>query len=1124
MTVTNCTITGYLAVPQSDWADNGADSDMAPLTGTVSLRPVTVDRKPLAVAPDYDPPAVFAQPVMAFTGVVEDGVLKTVKGGDPGLRVPANDEVLGLEQIWYRIDFDLATGAGQKVVIEPQYFEAPSTDTTADLSNILTETGSTVTGVVRQAGYTEDILDSGPTGREVVRAVDQADAWEALGVAPTENLPSFVTDSTAVGRALETAVDEAAARTAIDFTEGLRTGIAAVRTHVDLQDVDAVRAANWSTFLGANFTSGQSTISNAGFTAADIGKIVIANLPNSEYWKSTITSVANGVATVNNPAPQTVSGGRIRYGFDGTSAIQAALNAVGAQSEGVVAVYLGGNYRVTTLNLPPNVLLMGVPFNGAGAVQAIGNSSKTVIAQLPGAECDLITVSEHPTLAGTIALGGMVGFELRGPEVGVVGVSATVGHGVNFATAAGVPVAVQDGFIFDHVSAYNFPGSGFRSHLCVPMFVNNCKALYNGRFGWEHQRYGGGSTILHFFNFSADWNNLGAVGIRNTQFYDAVFFTNVKSEGHIVGEETATTRGGPNLQSRCLVLDGCDNTLVLVNGVHHIRVARAEVGPGPSITICDTEGSARRPRVTYNAVMTRVLGSETGSIADAVTIRDQVNSVDIPRTVVSGHYPTATAPLMLNDIYGNRMIQYVGNPSSVAYFLLYNSPTGGFPLLGAGQSGADNVGIGVQPKGNAPFYITVDAGISTAQIRTAGGGSTVGLDISTKGGLPVTLNSVEPELTSRKGQANGYAPLDSGGKVAASYLPSSAMEWQGVWNANTNTPTLIDGTGSAGDVYRVSVAGTRNLGSGSVAYSVGDLVIYDGAVWQRSDSTDAVTTVNGYSGTVTLTKSDVGLGSVDNTADNTKDVLSASKLTTARTLQTDLTSTSSASFDGTGNVTPGVTGTLPVSSGGTGATTLTGLVKGSGTSAFAAATAGTDYADPSIDTIWADSLTTGQSTIARRLVTSSTLPSTNGVIRLTYFTARKSETVTQVRVPCGATASAGSTLQRIGLYSIDGSGNLTLVASTPNDTALWASPNTGYTKAFSASYALTRGTRYAIGLLVVGTTTAPTFMGTGAGAGSEFGQSPRLAALLSGKTDLDASVSVGSLTDTAAQYYMVLLP
>jgi hypothetical protein len=45
-------------------------------------------------------------------------------------------------------------------------------------------------------------------------------------------------------------------------------------------------------------------------------------------------------------------------------------------------------------------------------------------------------------------------------------------------------------------------------------------------------------------------------------------------------------------------------------------------------------------------------------------------------------------------------------------------------------------------------------------------------------------------------------------------------------------------------------------------------------------------------------------------------------------------------------LTTGVTGTLPVANGGSGATTLTGIVKGNGTSAFSAATAGTDYVAP----------------------------------------------------------------------------------------------------------------------------------------------------------------------------------
>lgn len=47
----------------------------------------------------------------------------------------------------------------------------------------------------------------------------------------------------------------------------------------------------------------------------------------------------------------------------------------------------------------------------------------------------------------------------------------------------------------------------------------------------------------------------------------------------------------------------------------------------------------------------------------------------------------------------------------------------------------------------------------------------------------------------------------------------------------------------------------------------------------------------------------------------------ATSLATARTVRTDLASTSTASFNGTANITPGVTGTLPIGNGGTGNTT-----------------------------------------------------------------------------------------------------------------------------------------------------------------------------------------------------------
>lgn len=126
-----------------------------------------------------------------------------------------------------------------------------------------------------------------------------------------------------------------------------------------------------------------------------------------------------------------------------------------------------------------------------------------------------------------------------------------------------------------------------------------------------------------------------------------------------------------------------------------------------------------------------------------------------------------------------------------------------------------------------------------------------------------------------KGANNGVASLDSGGKVPLSQLPSSIMEFKGTWNASTNSPTLADGTGDIGDVYIASTAGTQNLGSGAITFTVGDWVIYNGTTWQRVINSNLVASVNGQTGAVTLTKTDVGLGNCDNTSDANKPVSTA---------------------------------------------------------------------------------------------------------------------------------------------------------------------------------------------------------------------------------------------------------
>ena len=143
-----------------------------------------------------------------------------------------------------------------------------------------------------------------------------------------------------------------------------------------------------------------------------------------------------------------------------------------------------------------------------------------------------------------------------------------------------------------------------------------------------------------------------------------------------------------------------------------------------------------------------------------------------------------------------------------------------------------------------------DAGINASTFATAAQGA--------KADTAVQPGSLGTAAYLNAGAANGVATLDSGGKVPTSQIPQMGdLNYQGTWNASTNTPTLVSSSGTKGYYYVVSVAGNTNL-NGITDWAVGDWAVYNGSVWQKIDNTDAVTSVNGYTGTVVLSYSDVG--------------------------------------------------------------------------------------------------------------------------------------------------------------------------------------------------------------------------------------------------------------------------
>jgi hypothetical protein len=186
--------------------------------------------------------------------------------------------------------------------------------------------------------------------------------------------------------------------------------------------------------------------------------------------------------------------------------------------------------------------------------------------------------------------------------------------------------------------------------------------------------------------------------------------------------------------------------------------------------------------------------------------------------------------------------------------------TGTVPVANGGTGAATLTGY---VKGNGTANMTAAATIPSTDITGLGTMSTQNSNnISVTGGSisGTTVSGYIP--TTEKAAALGVATLDAGGTVPLSQIPASiqgGVSYQGTWNASTNTPTLTNGVGTKGYYYVVSVAGNTNL-DGITSWNVGDWAIFNGTVWQKVDNTDAVTSVNGYTGTVVLTTTDVAEG------------------------------------------------------------------------------------------------------------------------------------------------------------------------------------------------------------------------------------------------------------------------
>ena len=543
-----------------------------------------------------------------------------------------------------------------------------------------------------------------------------------------------------------------------------------------------------------------------------------------------------------------------------------------------------------------------------------------------------------------------------------------------------------------------------------------------------------------------------------------LYFTNARAiastlTGYISGAGTITS--ADSILSAIQKLNG--NIIGLVTGVSSVfgRTGAVVAAIGDYTTTQVTEGT----NLYFTNARARAAISET------VTGLDYNNTTGVLSTTTGYGIPTTTSQTNWDTAYTNRItsaslpLSIAANAISIAQA---NTTTNGF------LSSTDwNTFNNKQAAGN---YITALTGEATASGPNSAsvtltnsaviGKVLTGLNVT--GGSVTATDSILTAFGKVQNQINGLI----GGSI-----------YQGVWNASTNTPTLTSSVGTKGYYYIVNVAGTTNL-NGITDWQVGDWAIYDGSSWQKVDNTDAVSSVNGFTGAVNLTTSNISEGS--------------------NLYYTDARARGALSFtagSGAYNSTTGVI-TIPTNTNqltnGANFITLTSLSAGAGiyydnTSGVISSTI-VQYTDAMARA--AISLTTTGTSGA------ATYNSTTGVLNIPNYSETTFGTVTSVGL---SSTTSGVT---IGSSPISTSGTITLAIATASGSQQGLLSSTDWTTFNNKQNALTNP------VTGIGTTnTLPKFTGTSAIGNSNITDSGSLITLGS-NSYVNGSLGIGTSTLT----------
>ncbi|MCA9843204.1 MAG: right-handed parallel beta-helix repeat-containing protein [Dehalococcoidia bacterium] len=408
------TVVGDFKAIIADSEDAGADPDHLPLLGTVTFTPL-INAGDLILATQASPRPVgfLGTPISGY--IDTDGVLKmrSTAFGDYGytpVRLLADTALLELDgDLWYAVSFSNMSYGGKFVTINGFNFQAPTSDTAVNLITVAPGPGFRASGVNRIAPGAVR-LDGG----ELIFSFGGVDIPDPVALEPTF-LSTEITDSTSVGRAVVTAVDEAAARTAIGAESAAMKG--ASGGYAPLDETGLIDAAYLPSYV-------DDVLSYADLAAfpesGSAGKIYVAvdtgdayRWSGSAYVRISDRVTASGItdstatgravvtaasATAARDAISAVGKGELVVNFADYGACDGVTNDRAAFSTALSVLSSAGG---GTLLLPPTDIAITL-----NALPTFNVPANTRIVGTPGATTLLLSSSNN---AAYVAFGGSAG-------------------------------------------------------------------------------------------------------------------------------------------------------------------------------------------------------------------------------------------------------------------------------------------------------------------------------------------------------------------------------------------------------------------------------------------------------------------------------------------------------------------------------------------------------------------------------------------------------------------------------------------------------------------------------------------------------------------------------------------